>query len=80
MIKNGAVIFFSGTGNTRYIARLFKERFKNEGVNIDLIDIQKHEKLNKEYDLYIIGIIEEYIPQNIRENRRHNYGKNWHFR
>lgn len=77
MIKNGAVIFFSGTGNTRYIARLFKERFKNEGVNIDLIDIQKYEKLEKEYDLYIIGtpihvdmpvkILVDWIKENIPE-------------
>lgn len=55
MIKKGAVIFFSGTGNTRYIARLFKDRFKQENVNIDLIDIQKKNKLEQKYDLYIIG-------------------------
>ncbi|MDU6249325.1 MAG: hypothetical protein E6612_10465, partial [Paeniclostridium sordellii] len=30
---NGAIIFFSGTGNTKYIAKLFKEKFKFENIN-----------------------------------------------
>lgn len=55
MIKKGAAIFFSGTGNTKYICKLFKERFKKDNINIDLIDIQRHEKLDGKYDLYIIG-------------------------
>lgn len=65
MIKTGAAIFFSGTGNTKYIAKLFKERFKKDNVNIDLIDIQKVEKLEKEYVLYIIGspIHAEMVPK-----------------
>lgn len=65
MLKNGAVIFFSGTGNTKYVARLFKERFKKENIEIDIIDIQKTEKLNKEYDFYIFGgpIHAEMVPK-----------------
>jgi NAD-dependent dihydropyrimidine dehydrogenase PreA subunit/flavodoxin len=65
MLKNGAAIFFSGTGNTKYIARLFKERLKKENINIDIIDIQKEESLNKEYDFYIFGgpIHAEMIPK-----------------
>lgn len=55
MIKKGAIIFFSGTGNTKYIGRLFKERFKKDNVEFDLIDIQRNESLNKEYYMYIIG-------------------------
>lgn len=75
MIKRGAVIFFSGTGNTKYIAKLFKERFKKENVDVELIDIQKNEKLEKEYDLYIIGspihvemapkILVEWVKKNV---------------
>ena len=45
MLKNGAVIFFSGTGNTKYVAKLFKERFNKENINIEIIDIQKTENL-----------------------------------
>ncbi|MGL5756408.1 MAG: EFR1 family ferrodoxin [Paraclostridium sp.] len=65
MIKNGAVIFFSGTGNTKYIAKLFKDSFKKENINVDLIDIQREDSLNKEYDFYIFGgpIHAEMIPK-----------------
>lgn len=55
MLNTGAVVFFSGTGNTKYIAKLFKERFKEENVNIELIDIQKENSIKKDYDFYIIG-------------------------
>ena len=62
---NGAIIFFSGTGNTKYIAKLFKEKFKFENINTDLIDIQKEDKLNKTYDFYVFGgpIHAEMIPK-----------------
>ena len=65
MLKNGAVIFFSGTGNTKYVAKLFKERFNKENINIEIIDIQKTEKLNKKYDFYIFGgpIHAEMVPK-----------------
>lgn len=65
MLKNGAVIFFSGTGNTKYVAKLFKERFNKENINIEIIDIQKTENLNKEYDFYIFGgpIHAEMVPK-----------------
>ena len=48
MLKTGAAIFFSGTGNTKYVAKLLKERFKEDGINIDLIDITKKNKLEKD--------------------------------
>lgn len=65
MLKTGAAIFFSGTGNTKYVAKLFKERFKEDGINIDLIDITKKNKLEKDYDFYIFGgpIHAEMIPK-----------------
>lgn len=55
MLKTGSVIFFSGTGNTKYIAQLLKKRFEKENIKIDLIDIQNYNSLDKEYDFYIIG-------------------------
>ncbi|MGL4911514.1 MAG: flavodoxin domain-containing protein [Romboutsia sp.] len=55
MLKTGVVIFFSGTGNTKHIAKLFKKSFDKENIKIDLIDIQKNGSINKEYDFYIFG-------------------------
>ncbi|MEG1312303.1 MAG: EFR1 family ferrodoxin [Romboutsia sp.] len=55
MLKVGAVVFFSGTGNTKYIAELFKKSFDKENIKLDLVDIQKNNSINKEYDFYIFG-------------------------
>ncbi|EPZ59093.1 hypothetical protein H477_1846 [[Clostridium] sordellii ATCC 9714] len=43
----------------------FKEKFKLENINTDLIDIQKEDKLNKTYDFYVFGgpIHAEMIPK-----------------
>lgn len=80
MIKTGAVIFFSGTGNTKHIAKLFKQRFKKENINIDLIDIQRNDCIEKEYDFYIIGspihaemapkILTQWIKQNLPNDNK----------
>ncbi len=55
MSQRGAAIYFSATGNTRYISKLLKNNFKNKGIEVDLIDIQKHECLVRDYDFYIFG-------------------------
>lgn len=77
-LKTGAVVFFSGTGNTKYIAKLFKKSFEKENIKIDLIDIQKDNNINKEYDFYIFGapihaemtpkILIDWINKNIKDN------------
>lgn len=76
MLKIGAVVFFSGTGNTKYIAKLFKKVFDEQNIKLDLIDIQKNNGINKEYDFYIFGtpthaemppkIFIDWINKNIR--------------
>ena len=65
MFKNGAVIFFSGTGNSKYIAKLFKEEFEKSNINLDIINIEKEEILKKEYDFYVFGgpIHAEMLPR-----------------
>lgn len=80
MLKYGAVIFFSGTGNTKYIAKLFKEIFEKENIKLDLIDIQHNTTINKEYDFYIFGapihaemtpkILIDWIKKNIKDNHK----------
>lgn len=49
------VIYFSGTGNTEYIAKLFKEEFNKNSVECDLVDIIKTKKLEVQYDYYVFG-------------------------
>ena len=55
MYKNGAVVYFSGTGNTKHVAKLFKDRFEKESIEVDLIDTSKSSKIDNEYDFYIFG-------------------------
>lgn len=33
----GAIIYFSGTGNTEFVAKLFKKAFEEKGYEMDLI-------------------------------------------
>ena len=80
MLKTGAAIFFSGTGNTKHIAKLFKKSFEKENINIDLIDIQRNDSIDKEYDFFIVGspihaemtpkILLDWINKNIKEDSK----------
>ncbi|WP_368489437.1 EFR1 family ferrodoxin [Clostridium sp. BJN0013] len=52
----GILYYFSGTGNTKWVADRFKKNFKFYNVDIDLIDIQHIEdKGLKKCDFVIIG-------------------------
>ncbi|MDO7203482.1 hypothetical protein Q5M85_03800 [Paraclostridium bifermentans] len=65
MLKNGAVVFFSGTGNSKYIAKIFKQEFEKLNINLDVINIEKESGLKKEYDFYVFGgpIHAEMLPK-----------------
>jgi len=53
---NGAIYYFSGTGNTKWVADKFKDKFKNNNIDIDLLSIENiHEKNINEYDFLIFG-------------------------
>lgn len=62
----GALYYFSGTGNTKWVADRFKENFALDNINIDLVNIESVEdnKL-KEYDFFIIGspVYAEFPPK-----------------
>ncbi|MFD3157753.1 EFR1 family ferrodoxin [Haloimpatiens sp. FM7330] len=60
----GAIIYFSATGNTEYVAELFKKEFSKSNIECDLIDIVKHNELKEEYSFYIFGapIHAEFFP------------------
>lgn len=52
----GVLYYFSGTGNTKWIADRFKESFKSYNINIDLVSIESIEQVNiKPYNFIIIG-------------------------
>ncbi|GAA0732250.1 EFR1 family ferrodoxin [Clostridium oceanicum] len=62
----GALIYFSGTGNTKYVIKKFNEEFKNKNINCDLIDIDTNTNLDCKYDFYVFGapIHAEMFPKN----------------
>lgn len=51
----GAIIFFSGTSNTEFIAKIFKSEFQSKGMDCSLIDIRRKKKLNNEYDYFVFA-------------------------
>lgn len=52
----GILCYFSGTGNTKWIADRFKISFNEKGHKLDLFNIEEEESLNlKNYDFIIIG-------------------------
>ena len=50
-----AIIYFSGTGNTKRVAEVYKKYFEVEENEVDLIDISTKKELVGNYDLYILG-------------------------
>ena len=50
-----AIIYFSGTGNTKRVAGVYKKYLITIGYEIDLIDISKMDRKLGDYDLYIFG-------------------------
>jgi ferredoxin len=49
------IIYFSGTGNTKYITEIFKNNFENYKVECKTINIENTEKLEDDYDIFAFG-------------------------
>ncbi len=49
------ILYFSSTGNTAYVAKLFKNSLCHYQINCDLIEIDKITKFKDDYDMYILG-------------------------
>jgi ferredoxin/flavodoxin len=62
----GAIIYFSGTGNTEFAAKIFKEKFQEKDIECSMIDISKKRNLTNEYDFYVFGgpIYKNLFPEN----------------
>lgn len=66
----GAILYFSGTGNTEFVAKLFKEEFKNNNIECSLVDVGKKKKIeDDEYDFFVLGspIYAEVFPSYFTE-------------
>lgn len=50
-----AVVYFSGTGNTEYVAKNMIKIIKEHNIHVDLINIEKGIVSFKDYDAVIIG-------------------------
>jgi NAD-dependent dihydropyrimidine dehydrogenase PreA subunit len=74
-MKKLAIVYFSGTGNTKYIAEKMKEAIIKTNVEVDLINIEKDKIDSQLYDYIIIGgpvyverypeILLKYIEKNL---------------
>ncbi len=52
----GILYYFSGTGNTKWIADVFKRCFKRHNIDLDLLSIENIEEVKlKEFNFLIIG-------------------------
>lgn len=72
----GAIIYFSGTGNTEFVAKLFKDKLEEKVNKIELVDVTKVKKFNDNYDFLVFGspihaevfpiVFTEWIDNNIK--------------
>jgi ferredoxin/flavodoxin len=69
-----AIVYFSGTGNSAYIANVFKINFEKYNVETNLIDICEIEEIEEDYDYYVFGapIHAECYPINFSSWMRNN--------
>jgi flavodoxin/Pyruvate/2-oxoacid:ferredoxin oxidoreductase delta subunit len=55
-MKNVVIYFFSGTGNTEFVARLLEDNLKARNINVDIVPIDFTGKVEIEaYDTIFIG-------------------------
>lgn len=52
----GVLYFFSGTGNTKWVADVFKKCFKKNGIDLELLNIERIEDIKlRQIDFLIVG-------------------------
>lgn len=54
-MNKAAIIYFSGTGNTKYVANIIRKSLEYNNTKCDLINIEKGDITSLEYDYIIIG-------------------------
>jgi ferredoxin len=76
---NCGIVYFSATGNTEYVAKLFKKELDNYGIKGTLLESTKEKRFEDCYDMYVIGspvhcevfpeYFENYVLKNLRVGR-----------
>ena len=64
---NGLILYFSGVGNTKLIAKAFKDEFKKKNCSIDMYSIEENIVFKSlTYDFLVLAFPKyfEYIPKN----------------
>ncbi|MEF9951347.1 MAG: EFR1 family ferrodoxin [Clostridium sp.] len=51
----GSIVYFSGTGNTEFVAKVFKDKFKDHEVEIKNIDIIKKKNITDDFDFVVLA-------------------------
>lgn len=80
-MNKAAIIYFSGTGNTKYVANIMKSYFNGINIICDLVDIEKKVIDLSQYDYIVIGgpvFVERYpeiLLKYIEENLSNYNGK-----
>lgn len=74
------IVFFSGTGNTKFVARQFKKNLEQKGHKATLVDISENKGFRDEYEAYIFGgplhagvipdVLENFVIKNIKDGKR----------
>lgn len=74
------IVFFSATGNTKFVARQFKKNLEQKGHKATLVDISENKEFKDEYEAYIFGgplhagvipdVLENFIIKNIKDGKR----------
>lgn len=73
----GAIVYFSGTGNTEFVAKNFKKEFEKRNIECILIDVSKKTKIVDDYNFYVFGcpihsdIFPDYFIDFINNNIKH---------
>jgi ferredoxin/flavodoxin len=49
------ILYFSATGNTDYVARLFKKELLKYNITSELIEIDKTPKFKDDFDMFVLG-------------------------
>lgn len=76
-MPKAAIVYFSGTGNTKFIAKNLKLELENNNINVDLINVEHDTIMPKQYDYILIGgpiyaerytdLLLNYIDKNLKD-------------
>ena len=63
---NYGIVYFSGTGNTKFVAEQFKKHLKTKGHKATLVDIVQTKEFYDTFDGYIFGSPIHADPRGVR--------------